>query len=345
MQQTIPLGRVLGIRVGLHYTWFVIFLLVSVTLAGQFESMHPQWAISAVWTLAVTTSLLFFASILLHEFGHSVMALFYGVPVRAITLFIFGGVAQTAQDSPTARAEFWIAIAGPLVSMALAGAFYVLGDLFAGNAFAATAFDWLAMINFLVAVFNLLPGFPLDGGRILRAIVWGWSGNATQGMRWAVNAGRLVAYLLIGTGAWLALGAGFPINGLWLALIGWFLLSAANASARQYTDQHASAGLRARDIMRRDIPLAPVDLNLRRWVDVYALQRGERATLVHDADGRVLGLLSLSDCRRIDQANWPETPVSQVMTRREQFHAVTPDRKSTRLNSSHTDISRMPSSA
>ncbi len=324
LESSIPLGRVLGIRVGVHYTWFIIFALVSFTLSRHFHELHPDWGVATLWLTALVTALLFFASILLHELGHSVVAIRRGIPVHSITLFIFGGMAQTKRDADTARTEFWVAIAGPLVSLALAGLFYLLSDLLTPYAEeVGLACDWLASINLMVALFNLLPGFPLDGGRVFRALVWGITGDGIKGMYWAVNAGKAVAYGLMGLGFVTVVTTGLLVNGLWLALIGWFLLQAAEASGRQYMLNRLSANVRAENVMQVDVPVVPDSLSVQQWIDDYVLAKAQRAFLVRD-DGRIIGLISLSDCNKVAREQWPSTGITAIMTPREKLLSVLP---------------------
>ena len=231
-ESSLQVGRVAGIRIGIHYTWLIIFLLMSSSLYIAFKQEMTGWSdITAMLTAAIT-SIVFFASIILHELGHSIVAIRNGINVRSITLFIFGGVAQTEKEADRAIVEFKIAIAGPAVSLALAFLFLMLRNLLTqpGSPF-FVAFDWLATINLIVAVFNLVPGFPLDGGRVFRALVWGISGDEAKGMRVAVMGGRLVAYGLMGWGLYSTYLTGNFINGIWLVGIGWFLLSAADSSS------------------------------------------------------------------------------------------------------------------
>jgi Zn-dependent protease/predicted transcriptional regulator len=322
LESTFPLGRILGIRVGVHFTWFIIFALISFSLSAHFQSVNPEWTAGTAWLTAIITSLAFFASIVLHELGHSVVAMAHGIPVRSITLFIFGGVAQTARDASTARAEFQIAIAGPVVSALLGAAFTVAGNVFgpAGEPLGA-ACKWLGTINFMVAGFNLLPGFPLDGGRVLRAAVWGLTRNAARGMQWAVASGKLVAYALILLGFFVVLNTGYIIDGLWLALIGWFLLTAADASARQYAMDHLTRGGHAADIMETDVPLVQAGLTVQSWVDDWVLTHGSRAALVQENDD-IIGLISLSDCRKLPREGWAGTGITEIMTPRGRLHTV-----------------------
>jgi Zn-dependent protease/predicted transcriptional regulator len=268
--------------------------------------------------------LLFFASIVLHELGHSVVAISYGVPVNSITLFIFGGVAQTARDADSAAAEFWIAIAGPLVSLVLAGLFYVAGNIFgATHAQANAALGWLATINLAVAVFNMLPGFPLDGGRVFRAAVWGFTRDAARGMQWAIRSGKLVAYGLMLLGFFVAVSTGLLLDGAWLALIGWFLLTAAEASGRQYALEHIGRGGRARDVMDPDVPLIPAGLSVQQWLDEHVLTHGQRSFLVQEND-QVVGLVSLTDTRKLPRDRWHGTGIVEIMTPRNRMHTVPP---------------------
>jgi Zn-dependent protease/predicted transcriptional regulator len=324
LESSITLGKIAGIRIGVHYTWFIIFGLLTFSLMFLFQEMFPEWTQTGVVTTAVITSLLFFLSIVLHELGHSLVALSRGIPVRSITLFIFGGVAQTERDADSARSEFWIAIAGPIVSFVLAGLFFVLSWIFAGvSEPAAVAFSWLAFINFVVAVFNLVPGFPLDGGRVFRAAVWGLSGDAVRGMRWAVMGGRVVAYGLLGLGVYLVVATGFVLNGLWLAAIGWFLLSAAEASAREFTMSRLLEGVTARDVLQPDVPRIDSHMSIADWVERHALATGRRAGFVTSGD-EVIGLVTLSDARKVDRDRWGITSVREVMTPREQLQVVSP---------------------
>ncbi len=325
LESSLQLGRVLGIRVGIHYTWFIIFALISVSLANHFQATEPDWSIGAAWVTAIITALLFFASIVLHELGHSVVALAHGVPVQSITLFIFGGVAQLGRDTDSPRAEFQIAIAGPIVSFALALIFHLLSGLFGYfNEQAGVALAWLRYINLVVAIFNLIPGFPLDGGRVFRAIVWGITKNAQTGMRWAAASGKLVAYALIGLGILIILQTGRLIDGMWMALIGWFLLVAAEASARQFTLEHLTRGEKARDIMRPDVPLVDAGLSIQAWLDDHVLALNERAFLTQD-QGKVIGLVSLSDVHKVARDKWNTTSLREIMTGLTALHAVTAD--------------------
>jgi len=308
------LGSVAGIRISVHYTWFIIFFLLTSILYASFRANQPDWSQTVALATAVITALLFFSSIVLHELGHSIVALKRGIKVSSITLFIFGGVAQSEQDADSAQTEFWIAIAGPAVSVTLAAVFYLLSQSL-GPRFvvAAVALDWLATINFLVAIFNMIPGFPLDGGRVFRALVWGFTGDATKGMSWAVTAGKIVAYSLMGLGFMIAIQTRLFINGIWMFGIGWFLLISAQASGQAFTVNRIYKKTSARELMETDIPTVPVTLMLSQWLDDYVFKRGRRANLVVDGDS-IVGLITLADCNRIAQAQWASTSLSDAMT-------------------------------
>ncbi len=325
IESTLRLGTIAGIRIGLHYTWFVILLLLVFSLSAVFRAGYPGWGGVLPFATALATALLFFASILLHELGHSLVAIRLGVPVRAITLFIFGGVAQTEKDSDTAATEFRIAIAGPLVSLALAGAFYVLERLLGPWSEAAgAACDWLAHINFMVAGFNMLPGFPLDGGRVFRALVWGVTGDARKGMRWAVAGGKAIAYGLMFLGFLVAIQTGYLVNGLWLAAIGWFLLTAAEGSARGYALGRLLGDLSAGQVMQPDMPTVSPQLSVGEWIDRHVLEGGRRAFLVSE-NGRALGLVTVQDAARLPRGRWAAARLSEIMTPAGRLRMVAPD--------------------
>lgn len=324
LESSFRLGSIAGIRIGVHYTWFIIFFLLSSSLLALFTDSHPEWSTLTSLLTAVITTLLFFASIILHELGHSLVAIARGIRVQSITLFIFGGVAQSEKESNTAATEFWVAIAGPAVSFALAGLFYLL-KLWWGSYsdIAAESLDWLMTINLVVAIFNLIPGFPLDGGRVFRALVWMITGNAMKGMQWAVLGGRLFAYGLMFMGLLTVLQTGLLINGIWLVGIGWFLLSAAEASGRAYVTDQLVGGLTVGDIMRKDVPVVAAGLSVLDWVDEHVLLTSQRAYLVKQGD-RIIGLVTLSDAIKLPRKQWGDTPVQEVMTALERLYTVNP---------------------
>ncbi len=324
-QSSFRLGTVLGIRIGVHYTWLIIFVLLTSSLYAVFVEVHPQWSTRVALTTSVITSLLFFLSIILHELGHSIVAIYRGIRVRAITLFIFGGMAQTEKEPDSPSTEFWVAIAGPIVSFILAALFYGLHDFFSNvNEAAAESFKWLASINFMVAVFNLIPGFPLDGGRVFRAFVWGVTRDATKGMRWAVTSGRVVAYMLMILGVLTILQTGQILSGLWTLGIGWFLLAAAEASGQSFTINRILSRIMASQVMDRDVPFVEGTVPVSEWIDYRVLPAGQRAFLVKQ-DQRIVGLVTMSDCKKLPKQQWSTTSVSEIMTPVDHLHTVTPD--------------------
>lgn len=240
---TVPLGRIAGIPIGIDYSWFLVFALVTWTLAtGYFPAEFGDWPPAEYWIVGAATAVLFFASVILHELGHSIVALRYRVPVRSITLFVFGGMAQIDGEPPRASAEFWIAIAGPAVSFALAGLFAAALSLVTGSELLTALARYLAYTNGILAVFNLIPGFPLDGGRIFRALVWGLSHDFDRATMIAARLGRAVAIAFVGIGVFRIVDGNLP-GGLWIAFIGWFLMNAATTheQAAKHRDRPVDA--------------------------------------------------------------------------------------------------------
>ena len=325
LESSLRIGAIAGIRIGVHYTWLIIFALMSTSLYTLFVQEHADWSKGVAASTAVVTSLLFFISIILHELGHSLVAIARGIRVRAITLFIFGGVAQTEKEADTPATEFWIAIAGPLVSFVLAALFYFLERLFMPiSAAAAESMGWLASINTMVALFNLIPGFPLDGGRVFRALVWGLTGDITKGMRWAVMSGRMVAYSLMALGLLVTMKTGLVLNGLWMLGIGWFVLIAAEASGRGFAINRILGAVLVRTAMQHDVPYVAAAMRVADWVDTHVLPTGRRAFLVKQ-DHTVVGLVTMNDCNKVDRDAWSTTSIHEVMTPAARLHTVTPD--------------------
>lgn len=303
-------GRILGIPIYLHPTWFLVFVLVTLGLSGHLQGVHPEWAGSTRLVAAALTSALFFVSILLHELGHSVLALHHRVPVRSITLFIFGGVAAIEREPDSPRAELQIAIAGPIVSGLLALLFHGVESLVDPTSVAASLLGWLGRINAGVAIFNLLPGFPLDGGRVLRAFLWGRTGDAGRATRTAARVGQWIAYGFIALGALRALGG--DLGGLWIAFIGWFLLSASGSSIQQAAIDDSLRGLRALDVASPEVPRVSPATSVGDFVRGFVM-RGRRFAVVEDG-GKAVGIVSLTDVREVAQESWETTRVESVAT-------------------------------
>lgn len=317
MQAQITLGRIFGIKIGLHYSWILIALLVTFSLAGHFQAVNSEWGAATVWGAAIITGLLFFASILVHELSHAAVAKSRGLPVRSIVLFALGGVAQIEKESADAKTEFWMAILGPITSIAIGvlclGGAWALGwtPIESPSTPPMAVLQWLGIINIALAVFNLIPGFPLDGGRVLRAVIWWVTGDASRSTRIAARVGQVVAFLFIVWGIMRFFGgAGF--GGLWLAFIGWFLLEASRSSYAQVEISERLRGVRVFDVMTRDCPLVDGNTNLQTFVDDHLLRTGQRCFMVEE-QGRVAGLVTPHEVRAVERARWPYVTVDEVM--------------------------------
>jgi Zn-dependent protease len=322
--QSIRIGRILGIPLGVNYTWFVVFILITLSLSTQFAHLHPDWSYAEHLIFGFSTSILFFGSVILHELGHSVIALRYGIPVRSITLFIFGGVANIAKEPEKPLHEFNIAIAGPIVSGVLGVLFYgvmiAAGDTYEGI---RSLGEWLGRINLMLAVFNLIPGFPLDGGRIFRAIVWKYTNSYRRATAIAAGSGQLFAYVFIFFGVWQALTGNF-FNGLWIGFIGWFLLNAAQSATIQLTFRYGLQGVTARDIMTSDCLTVPGNISVAELVERFLMRTGARCSMVTDGD-RFRGLVTLHEVKKVPREEWDTTSLQSVMVRVENLVSVSPE--------------------
>jgi Zn-dependent protease len=325
MKGSVSLGKILGIPIQLHASWFLIAILITWTLAaGYFPQGYPGWSASTYWIVGAITAVFFFASVLIHELGHSVLALREKVPVKSITLFIFGGVAQIGREPPTAGAEFRIAIAGPLSSLGLAVLFGGSGAVLADNATLAAPLAYLGRINLLLAVFNMIPGFPLDGGRVLRAALWAFGGSFRDATKWASRAGRVVAYGFILFGAGLILLGGGFLNGLWIAFIGWFLNNAAESSYQQVLLRDMLSGVKARNVMTQECSTVPKGLAVDRLVEDHVLAGGQRCFFVAD-QGSMEGMITLHHLRDLPRDQRGGLTTDQIMTRFDEVLRVHPD--------------------
>lgn len=329
MRSQIKLGRIGGIEIGLHYSWFLIAGLISFSLAAHFHSIRLGWSNQLIWGVAIVTAVLFFVALLLHELAHSLVAESRGLKVHAITLFALGGVSQIESEAPDAKSEFWIAIVGPITS-AIIG----IVCLWAARLSGWTPKDeaptiivpillWLGYINLGLAAFNMIPGYPLDGGRVLRSILWWTTGSAPRATHWASRVGQVVAFLFIAFGLYrFFLGANF--GGLWLAFIGWFLMDAARSSYVQFGLTVGLQGRTVADLMARDCPKVPSYLNLRDFVDDYLLPSTSRCYLV-TLDSAVVGLAQADDVRSIPREDWMRTSVQSIMRPLNRLHSVKPE--------------------
>ncbi|HZQ25812.1 MAG TPA: site-2 protease family protein [Terriglobales bacterium] len=329
MRSQIKLGRIGGIEIGLHYSWFLIAVLIALSLSDHFHSVSPGWNQVLVWTAAIITAVLFFVALLLHELAHSLVAKSRGLRVRAITLFALGGVSQIESEASDAKSEFWIAIVGPLTSVIIGIACMLLVRAAGWHAGTepstpwSAVLLWLGYINVALAGFNMVPGYPLDGGRVLRAIIWWVTGNAERSTRAAARVGQVVALLFILLGLFrFFVGANF--GGLWLAFIGWFLLDAARSSQIQVGLLSSLRDRRVADIMQRDCTRVQGYLSIRDFVDQYVVHSGSRCFLVMQGD-QVVGVVTPNETRTVNREDWEQTSLQSIMRPLQDFPAVTPD--------------------
>lgn len=313
MTPSLRVATVRDIPIEIHPSWFITFLLVTLTLAvGLFPVDRPGLPAAVYWVMGVAASLLFFLSVLIHELAHSLVALGHGIPIRRITLFIFGGLAQIGGEPDRPRVEFRVAIAGPLASLALAGLFRLLMQLFAGvGADTLVVFTgYLARINFVLAVFNMTPAFPLDGGRVLRAVLWAWTGNLERATAIAAAIGQGFAMFLI---AWGILGvlAGQIIQGLWLTFIGWFLQQASQTGSAQAAIRRTLAGIPVSRLMSSPVQVVSADLPVRQLVEDYFYRYRYTAFPVV-RNGTVVGVVSLHQVRDTGPERWDTARVGDI---------------------------------
>jgi Zn-dependent protease/CBS domain-containing protein len=322
-KQTIPLGRILGVPVRLDYSWFLIFALLTWTLAvGYYPAEFKDWPAIYYWIMAAVTAVMLFVSVLLHELGHSLVAIHYKIPVRSITLFIFGGVSLIGAEPPSPTAGFLLSFAGPLVSLALAAIFSQLQHLFTGIAPVFALAKYLVYINLALALFNLVPGFPLDGGGVLRAVIWGITRSMRRATLIASKVGLIISYLFIFFGVWQMFRGNF-LNGLWIAFIGWFLQSAATGLIQRQAIQDLLAGHKVSRAMSPHYTEIPGGTTLQQLVDDHILA-GQRSFLVREGN-RLVGLLTLHHVKEIPRSKWPATTASEAAIPAEEMKTVGPD--------------------
>jgi len=346
MGSGLRLGRIAGIEIHADWSLLVIFVLIASSLAmGLFPEWHPDWSLGLIWATALGAAVALFASVLVHELSHALVGRAWGIAVRRITLFVFGGVAQMEQEPPNWRAEFWMAIIGPVTSAVLgflcflaagfsispaAGEFEDPAQLFATLGVGGTLLMWLGQVNFVLAAFNLVPAFPLDGGRVLRALMWAISGDFRRATRWASGAGQAFAWFLIATGVAMILGARIPlfggglVGGVWIAFIGWFLNNAAALSYRQLLIREALRDVPVARLMLTQIATVPPDLSVSELVDRYLLRSDQRAFPVV-ADGRLEGMVCLHEVRKLDRAAWDRTAVRDIMVPADKLASAGPE--------------------
>jgi Zn-dependent protease/CBS domain-containing protein len=319
------LGRLGGIEIRLDYSWLLLFGLILVSLSvGYFPRAAPGREATAYWIAGLLGTLLFFASILVHELSHAVMARRAGIPVPAITLFLLGGVSEMEEEAGTPAAEFRIAVVGPLTSFALAGLFWGVARLLPGESLATAVVLYLAFINAALGVFNLLPGFPLDGGRVLRALVWWRTGSVRRATRTAAHVGKGLALGLMVLGALQILVAGALVGGLWLVLIGLFLRGMAEAGYQSLVLAQALEDATVADVAATDLVAVSPRTSIRELIDGYLLEHGHRAFPVVE-DGVVHGLISVSELKGLPVEQREATTVRERMIPLSEQICVAPD--------------------
>lgn len=335
------LVRVLGIDIRLHISVLVIFALIVTSLASNiFPQWHPEWSTTQNWTAGFTAGILFFVSLVIHEMAHSVVAQRCGIEIKAITLFIFGGVAEMKGEPQSPKDEFLIAGAGPLASFVLAFAFGILFSLFVADPQAlmndqdtmnfanvsvtATIFMWLSSINFMLAVFNLLPGFPMDGGRLFRAILWWRTGDLVQATQLAARVGSGFGWVFIGLGA-MQVFSGNTINGFWLVLIGWFIRRLALSSVASLMLDQALRGFDVRAIMRTRFDKVPAHTPIRGFIEDYLLRSTQQLWPVSSNDSDIGYVTAQSFNLENTALEDASGAVDQHMQQLDQAHSINPD--------------------
>lgn len=330
MRSQIKLGRIGGINIGLHYSWLIIALLIVFSLSSHFHAVAPRWSMGLVWTAAIITLVLFFVTLLLHELAHSLLAKSRGLRVQAITLFALGGVSQIESEAPNAKSEFWIAIVGPLASL-------VIGSICLGIARALgwtpaasepqtpvlAVLVWLGYINFALGAFNMIPGYPLDGGRVLRAIAWWITKNPERSTRAAALVGQGIAFFFIVVGLY-QFFVGTNFGGLWMAFIGWFLLDAARGSYVQVGMIAGLKGHRVGELMEKNCANVPSYLSVRDFVDEYLLRSGQRCFVVMQ-DSHAAGIATAEDARSVSRDRWAQTSLQGIMRPLSRMVTVSPE--------------------
>ena len=312
MGGNIRVGKILGIPLNVSYSWFIILGIVTYLLANRFGDQNPGWSTAEHWLIGAVTSLLFFVSVLVHELSHSVLAINRGIPVKGITLFIFGGISQIAREAQRPFVEFIIAGIGPFSSFLLGGLFlglYVVTKDMSTH-LSEMAFT-LSFINFSLGIFNMLPGFPLDGGRVLRSIIWGVTGNYWHATLLATRAGQLVAILMIGAGIAMFLFLK-EYQGIWLAFVGWFLAMAASSSLGQFQIRRRLLGYKVRDLMTASYLTVPLNISLEILATEHILRSRQNIYFVVQGD-RCVGMITFKAMSRVSRNLWSTTSVEETM--------------------------------
>jgi len=315
------IGTIIGIPIRIHFSWLIVFGLLTWLLSSHyFPQVTPDLPFVSYWISGVMAALLLFASVAFHELAHSWVAQKYKLKIESITLFIFGGVAQLKGEPPHPRAEFWIAIAGPISSFLLSAVFFLLMMSTTGGSKAL--FSYVARLNLVLGIFNLIPGFPMDGGRILRSIIWGKKKDYFYATQKASSIGRRIALFLIFLGLF-SIFTGRS-EGIWLMFIGWFIYSAAQASYQQAALQEILSGIKVKDIMVKEMQTLDPSIFLNEAVDQYFLRFGYGGFPVMDR-GKFLGILTLKEIKNVPRDDWGRVKVSEVFVPHNKRWEVSPE--------------------
>ena len=313
MPSSIGVGRVLGIRVDIHFSLFLIVAFLSWSLAtGFLPDRYPNWSAATYWSTGFVCALSLFVSVLLHEFAHSLVAIRRGYRVEGITLFLLGGVSNIASETRKASDDFVISVVGPLSSLAIAAIIGIVAVLSGGSSPAYAAIEYVAIINLLLGLFNLLPAFPLDGGRVLRSAIWAVTGSFRRASGISTRSGQVIGLLLVGFGVYQVI-QGHALQGMWAALVGWFLNRAASASRSQDDVEHALEGVTVGDVMDASPPTIGPEITVHEAVFDYLVRKSVRALMVCEGE-RVVGILSITDVQKFPQALWEDKAVRDIMT-------------------------------
>ncbi|MDB9538880.1 site-2 protease family protein [Anabaenopsis tanganyikae CS-531] len=309
MMQSWKIGSLFGIPLFLDPLWFIVLGLATL----NFSMAYQQWGTTIAWSAGIVMALLLFTSVLLHELGHSLAARSQGIKVNSITLFLFGGIAAIEEESKTPAKAFQVAIAGPLVSIALFLLFSITTNITPATSPVSAMVTDLARINLVVALFNLIPGLPLDGGQVLKAAVWQMTGDRFQAVHWAARAGQILGYSAIALGFVVDFLTSELITGLWIALIGWFAVRNANSYDRVTTLQETLLKLLARDAMTRDFRVVDAGQSLRNFADSYLLDTNAANIYFAVADGRYQGMVSIDDLRLVERGEWENRTLQTIV--------------------------------
>ncbi len=321
MQSGWRIGSLFGIPFYIDLSWFIILFLIALPTAANWQVRYPEWSVSTAYLSAFAMALLFFGSVVLHELGHSLVALSQGIKVTSIKLFLFGGVASIERESKTPGKAFQVAIAGPAVSLVLSVLLALFANVYPGvdtpiNVIA----QYLATTNLVLALFNLLPGLPLDGGQVVKSAVWKATGSRFKGIRWAAKSGAILGWSAIALGGFsLVSGAS---NGLWFMLLGWFGIQNAGSYDRMTEIQEALLSLKASDAMTREFRVVDANMSLREFADKYLLLATQPEVYFASSDGRYRGLVASDDLQSVERSRWERETLFQIIHPLDQIATV-----------------------